>query len=190
MMRLFQKADAETELFATNSGLKCKTGCGHCCENPNIETTVLEMIPVALDLLRRNESREVLNRLTDSQPSGVCTFYRRDPFKKDHGRCSIYPFRPLICRLFGFSATMDKHQQNIFMTCQVIKDLYPEEYEKVSAAVKADRLPIARLRDFSMKVFSIDPVLGNKRLPINDALRIALEKIGLFLDLKSQKENT
>ena len=189
LLKVFQEADEETSRFMHSSGLKCEQGCGRCCESPYIEATVFEMLPVAFDVWRRNEASPLLEKLahSDVAVSGRCVFYRPDPFVAGHGRCSVYHFRPLVCRLFGFSAAVNKHNRNILMTCNTIKRNFPEKYEPTHIDVHSGQMPIARMRDFSMKALAIDLDFGDKKFPINQALKIALEKVGLMLSYRGEK---
>lgn len=40
------------------------------------------------------------------------------------------------------------------------------------------------MTDISFQISNLDPDLARRRLPINQAAKIALEKVGLALDLK------
>ncbi len=192
LLKIFQEVDAQTSRFRQASGLRCEPGCGRCCENPDVETTVLEMLPIAFELWRKNEAAPLLEKLAHPdvpELPGPCVFYRRDPMIPGHGRCSVYALRPLICRLFGFSAVVNKRNQNIFLTCRTIKKLHPRAYDRAYTAVLTDQMPIARMRDYSMKVFAIDPASGDKRMPINQALKMALEKVGMILKFTNLPES-
>ncbi len=48
--------------YQSQLGLHCKPGCGACCNNPNIEATVLEM-PLALQLYDQGKAEQVLEEL-------------------------------------------------------------------------------------------------------------------------------
>ena len=47
MMALYEDIDRQTLNFAGKTGLHCQSGCSTCCRNPDIETTVAEMMPAA-----------------------------------------------------------------------------------------------------------------------------------------------
>src|SRR5271170_7524548 len=111
MMVLFDGIDRQTEEFSGQTGLKCKNGCGACCTNPDIETTVAEVLPLAVYLWSREKDVSVPTFLgrTQGPPLRICAFYQPDPVTKGQGRCGIYAYRPGLCRLFGFSARQDKY---------------------------------------------------------------------------------
>jgi hypothetical protein len=100
-------------------------------------------------------------------------------FRKDHKDswgCRIYPVRGLICRLFGFSAVTDKNNKPKFAACRIIKASKPENSLKVNEFVaKGGKIPI--IPNLYRKLSAIDPGLGNEFLPINQAMKKALEII-------------
>jgi len=72
------------------------TNCGECCGPVPITKDEVEKIS---DYMKEHElPREVVSR---SHKMLECVF--RDSRKK---RCSIYPVRPLVCRLFGVASGM------------------------------------------------------------------------------------
>jgi len=123
MMALFEDIDRQTQSFASQTGLKCKSGCGACCLNPEIETTVAEVLPLAVHLWEDpSHAESVLEAIQLKNAKGACIFYKPDPLVPTHGRCSIYTYRPGLCRLFGFAARKNKYGQAEMVTCKVIKD--------------------------------------------------------------------
>ena len=186
LMEVFHDADEATARFRKDSGLACEQGCGRCCENPDVETTVLEMLPGAMDLWSHHKADAILEKLArlDGDSSRQCVFYQPDPFVAGHGRCSAYSFRPLVCRLFGFSAWADKHGRDVIVTCPTIKRRQAKKLEKARQEVQKENMRIPRMTDYAMKIFGIDPGLGEKKIPINAALKIALEKVGMILNFE------
>ena len=179
LFKLFDRADRETKRLSAKTGIKCAKGCGRCCENPYVETTILEMLPLAIQLWKEKEAEGWLNKSLATHLTGPCIFYKPDPLIAGKGRCSIYSLRPLICRLSGFSAAVDKHGKPELVTCPTIKQWQPREYEKAQKLVESG-LPIPQLRDFALAAYQLDPALGKDRLPINIAIKDALEKVGLY----------
>ena len=119
MTALFESIGRQTRQFAAETGLKCETGCGTCCANPDIETTVAEVLPLAVYLWSISQADDALR----TRPSaGACVFYKPDPAVKGHGRCGIYAYRPGLCRLFGFAANRDKYGRRTLATCKVIRE--------------------------------------------------------------------
>jgi uncharacterized protein len=171
---IFNEIDLQIETLQKASGLQCPTGCGKCCENPQVETTTLEVLPLALELLQRNEAEYWLEQASKSNYSGVCIFYQPDPAIAGNGRCGVYAWRPALCRLFGFAANRNKHNQSELAACKIHKQTMPE----VLATLPVELAP--NFSDFSMQLRNLQPDQSNL-IPINQAVAIAIQKVGFFL---------
>jgi uncharacterized protein len=170
---VFTLLDHEMSKFQGWSGLHCKIGCGKCCNKADIEATVLEFLPFAHHVYHLNQSAEWLARL--EQHSGdLCLFF--EPTKAGAGLCQEYPFRGLICRLFGFSARTNKYSKKEFISCQTIKTEQPGAYAQTLAGVaEGGFVPV--MNHYYMRLHAIDPDLTHKFYPINEAIRLAIETV-------------
>lgn len=176
---IYHKIDERTESLAIATGLKCPPGCGKCCENPDIETTPLEMLPIALELFEKKQSQEWIEKAEAVNWQGRCIFYQPDEFIAGNGRCSIYDFRPSVCRLFGFAAVKNKQGTAEFAACRYHKQIMPEMVEKVKESI-AGGVPVASFPEIAIQLSNIEPYLGNQRMPINQALKVAIQRVGLM----------
>lgn len=183
LLRTYRMLDQEIERFKAVTGLRCASGCGRCCENPKVETTVLELLPLAIELWRQGEAGSWLEKIDAVDAKGPCIFYQPDRLVPGKGRCSVYSLRPLICRLYGFSAVTDKHGDYKLLTCPVIKNIYPQEYGKAGEKITAG-MAVPKMASFSMKILNIDSSLGTVQLSINEAAKLAIERIGFILSFK------
>jgi Fe-S-cluster containining protein len=182
MTALFESIGRQTRQFAAETGLKCETGCGTCCANPDIETTVAEVLPLAVYLWSISQADDALR----TRPSaGACVFYKPDPAVKGHGRCGIYAYRPGLCRLFGFAANRDKYGRRTLATCKVIRESQAQACAQAQAKL-LNGLHAPVLTAHAFNVANIDPVQGQKLLPINEAVRLGVEKIGYALEKLKQ----
>ncbi|MGC1242752.1 MAG: YkgJ family cysteine cluster protein [Chryseosolibacter sp.] len=170
---VYSLLDQEMSNFHGWSKLTCKTGCGKCCHKPNIEASVLELLPFAEHIYHANQSEEWLAKLRQHE-GPLCIFF--DAARPGAGFCTQYKFRALICRLFGFSARTNKYSQKEFVTCQTIKT---EQAEEHSATVKTIEnggdVPV--INHYYMRVAGIDPDLARDFYPINEAMRRAIETV-------------
>jgi len=169
---VFQSLDHDISRFKHSSGLHCKVGCGKCCLKPDIEATVLEFIPFAYQLYMEGKALQWLDNPNLDQ--SICAVL--DTNSQGIGQCSSYVTRGLICRLFGFSARLNKYGHKEFVTCQVIKLEQPEEFAKAYEDTKAG-IPVPLMRDYYMRLRSIDSTLGEQFYPINVAIRRAIETV-------------
>jgi len=96
-----------------------------------VEASPSEMLPLAAELYRRGEAEVWLEKLENAED--VCVFFAKDPNSDWKGRCSVYPWRPSLCRLFGFSSRKNKNGRPELVKCSRMEK---GELEKASAAVR------------------------------------------------------
>lgn len=171
---LFLQLEQESTKFQQTSGIGCVSGCGKCCTYPDVEASPLEFLPWAFHLFLNGEAEETLLLLNNSTDL-TCLIYK--PLSLiDQGRCSNYKYRGLICRLFGFAANTDKYGKLRLATCKIIKEGQQENYHKTAEAITKD-LSIPVFTEYYMQLNQIDFHLGNIILPVNKALKMALEEV-------------
>lgn len=190
--KIYRILDADVLQFKKESCLKCLRFCSHCCENPDITATILEFLPLAYHFYNEHLCEEYLSKLNemkthpgDKQPCILLTF----PGKRiNAGRCLAYKWRPLVCRLFGFSTVLDKNCRPQLVTCAAIKQKYSENYLKTvhtldetnildtnDTTETTNKIPI--MKNYYMMLYGIDISLGQKYYPLNTALRMAIETV-------------
>jgi uncharacterized protein len=172
--RVFDKLDREIAAFQSMSGLHCARGCGKCCFKPDIEATILEFLPFALHLYSQHQAEEWLEKLKESD-SSLCLIL--NPIQGGAGMCSEYRHRGLICRLFGYSARINKYGKKELITCQIIKTEQRENFEATEAKISGGLEPVPVMSHYYMQLHSIDEELGREFFPINEAIRRAIEVI-------------
>ncbi len=172
--KLFYQLEQEIAQFQKSSGLGCVSGCGKCCTYPQVEASPLEFLPWAFHLFLNGEAEKMLGSLNESD-SSTCLIYK--PLSIiDNGRCGNYKFRGLICRLFGFGANSDKYGNLRLATCKIIKEGQSESYNSAAEAINKG-LYVPVFTDYYMQLNQIDYNLGNLIMPINKALKRALEVV-------------
>ena len=171
---LFYQLEQESAQFEQSSGISCVSGCGKCCTYPDIEASPLEFLPWAFHLFLNGEAEKTLIVLNKTH-SSTCLIYK--PLSIiDQGRCSNYKYRGLICRLFGFAANTDKYGNLRLATCNIIKEGQTENYNSTAEAItKGLHVPV--FTEYYMQLNQIDFHLGNIILPVNKALKMALEEV-------------
>ncbi len=55
----------------------------------------------------------------------------------------------------------------------------PEMVEKVKESI-AGGVPVASFPEIAIQLSNIEPYLGNQRMPINQALKVAIQRVGLM----------
>lgn len=171
---LFYQLEQESVQFEQASGISCVSGCGKCCASPEVEASPIEFLPWAFHLFLNGEAEKTLIMLSETH-SSTCLIYKPISFI-DRGRCSSYKFRGLICRLFGFASNTDKYGNLRLATCKIIKEGQIDKYNSTSEAItKGLYVPV--FTEYYMRLNQIDFRLGNIILPVNKALKMALEEV-------------
>lgn len=173
VQRLFLRLDREIAKLQQESGLFCLSGCGECCKKPDIEATPLEFLPYALKVFDEGKAPAVYEELSASS-STLCHVFK--PYVTNFGGlCNEYPTRGLICRLFGYSARINKEGQKELVTCKLLKEQRTEAYDQAVANIKAGKnVPV--MSAYYTRLQSIDPQLA-QFYPINEAMCKALEVV-------------
>lgn len=173
---LFDSLEIEITAFKSETHLYCNAGCGKCCSKPNIEASPLEFLPWAFHLFLNGQAEETLEKLNNSTNKN-CLLYRPLSLLEHHkGSCSNYRYRGLICRLFGYAANTDKFGKLRLATCKIIKEEQQENFNAAEEMInKGKYVPI--FTDYYMQLAQIDFKMGMTLLPINEALKIAIEEV-------------
>jgi Fe-S-cluster containining protein len=182
---VFDELEQSFGAYQLRSGLNCIPGCGACCNNPNIEATVLEMLPLALRLYDLGQAETVLEEL-QGYSGFACYHYKRSSLDGLMGSCSVYKQRPVICRVFGAAGDRDKYGNARLSVCRQIKLYKPEAYQVAVHNLSLDTPP--RMATGKQRLRQLDFTLGKEDLPINQALEAALRRV-LFQSSFSDPES-
>lgn len=185
LLAVYSELDALIEEFKNKMQIDCVEKCKKCCgtAGENIEVSVFEVLPMSIYFWQKGEAEDWLDKLEKATPATPCVLFHNDPLAKSG--CSAYFWRPLLCRLFGFSAKLDKNGKPLIGLCKELKqkDVFLEKrvQEKINEAEGEAIVPINS--HFAQKIAAINPHLGQQRYSINTALKEALEIVGFRLSL-------
>ena len=174
-----QEIDAATKAFAEQTGIACPEGCGRCCHSPEVEATVADVLPLAMEIVRRGEAEATLMRLAERADDLRCALFQPDAEDGNRGRCTMYAWRPSICRLFGFAGRRDADGQPQYSACRVHSQVMPEVVAAAKQAVAERRVALPILSDLAGRVAAAAPDGLSRPLPINVALRRAINAAAL-----------
>ena len=190
VLELYEEIDRHCLSFQLESGLRCLDGCGSCCDSLKVESTPVVMLPAAAELFRRGELEAWHERLVTGEYDGLrCVFYSPAPLFPSNGHCSMYAQRPTICRLFGFSAVMNKKGLVEFGACRQLKTAVPDLFVHIGEKIHQG-LNIPILSQYAMQVFGLDATGKNRLMSINQAFRLAVAKFVFFADLTRRAQET
>ena len=102
----------------------CQKGCSICCEKGDYPLSELELKYlmqgyVALDYFTKQQVQENFKQIVKG---GAC------PFLIDN-KCSIYPYRPIICRVHGLAYLCDDNTVKLPYCANIGKN-YSKNYKK------------------------------------------------------------
>lgn len=175
---LMADLDQDIARFRQWSGLGCVWGCGRCCLKPDIEASPLEFLPFALHVWNSGQMTAWVERIRNA--GTTCVIF--DESLSGPGACSQYPYRGLICRLFGFAARRNKYGARELVTCSVIKEGQSDSFRKASEAILDPQVEVPVFTRYYDRLRNLDPDLGSTFLPINHAILRALEVVAQFMD--------
>lgn len=174
VMAVYRLLNYHIQIFKSNSGIDCINNCSVCCNNENVEASVLEFMPLAKFLWDTNLAEEVLNKEKEILSSNICYFFNENSLTTG---CVIYKYRALLCRLFGFSAQVKKNQLLDYYTCSDIKKRFSDTVAKINHN-NENVFNIPLIREYSLKLYQINPNLALPMLPINQAMLKAVMLYG------------
>lgn len=173
--RVFKGLEKDVAAFKQATNLQCISSCGRCCNKPDITACPLEFLPLAYHLYKQGTALEWYNKLGE-QESSMCYVFSPVQLQGMGGMCNQYAYRGLICRLFGFSAKLDKYGSPQLVTCKTIKEEHTEAYNTAVNHIAAQK-PTPIMRNYYFQLQAIDANLSEKLLPINEAIREALKVV-------------
>ncbi len=183
---VFNSLQKETRKFAEKSGLQCPIGCSKCCLKDDIEATPLEFLPFAYNLYKQDKLFTYLERMENMPQDGRCILYSPLQTLLEPGGCSQYEYRGMICRLFGFSATISKIGIKQIVTCSSMKNYDREHFDFISNQIQT-KLSIPIMREYYLKLYSIDNNLSMKHYPINTAIKKAVEYVANYYAYRTKR---
>ncbi len=186
LSELYAEIDSQIEAFKNATGLECIPNCGKCCSSPKIiEATVLEAIALSIHLWKEGKAEFCLQKVQTAGPENPCVLY--DPDRSGNGRCTAYRWRPAVCRLFGFSAILDKNGKPVIALCSVLEAKNAGLDDRMQGPIDGGvKVPVYSF--YGERISFLDPFWGKTRYPVNEALRIALEAVGLRKSIMGREE--
>jgi Fe-S-cluster containining protein len=159
--------------FQYKTKVNCPTDCGKCCTKQDIYCSPFELLPLAMSLLKKGEAEKTLE-LARQNETNICILFKAKNLELGLGFCSVYEYRPLVCRAFGIAGRMAKNGEIELSICKKLKELYPE----ISKFNSDESIPIISKSKARLAV--IDPSLFENEMTINSALIFILQKVLLW----------
>jgi len=196
---LYAEIAREQEIWKKASPFQCPDGCGSCCVDFEPDVLESEALYLASWMLchQRDRALAILDGSFVSPRAGTpaagspgCVLF--DPETPYH--CTVYEGRCLICRLFGYSGDRGKDGRPRLKPCKFLPSLTVAspgdraavggssegvEHRQYSEAELLDLFgavpPV--MADIAAQVVALTPDSAQDRLPLREALRLAISKI-------------
>lgn len=183
---IFQSLDVEVSAFKNWSGLSCASGCGKCCTKPDIEATVLEFLPLAYNLFKTEGYTPELYAHVIDEGDSLCALHDKT---RSMGMCKNYTYRGMICRLFGYSARINRLNQAELITCSIIKTEQATPYQQAAVLIQVGDRTVPIMAKYYMQLLALDPELGKTLYPVNTAIRKAIEHVMHYYSYRESTED-
>lgn len=177
LLARYRDLECRISRFKQAAGVDCLPGCGNCCSVPasRIEVSRFEMLPAAVRLWESGKAEAAAAELRTRAADAPCVFFVSAAAGFGGGHCTLYPLRPLLCRLFGFSAVRSKHGTPSFTFCKEIKHAFREAVGRISADPDLDA--VVWMGAEAAAVRDLDPLCKPATDSINRAALDALETV-------------
>lgn len=179
LLKIYQEMSESFSHFQSSAGWNCMSGCGRCCQRPEIDASPLEMLPMALQIYDEGKLEEWLERL-ENLSDNRCPLFVPGP-QEGQGKCGRYKERPGVCRMFGVAGYLNKNQEVTLSICKYIREEY--KIESIPVGLDEEKTPITS--HWSYRLATLDQGLIKDLMPIPQALKIALEKIAFYAQYQS-----
>ncbi len=176
----FAAIDRGTGALSQTTGMVCPPGCGACCHSPEVEATTVEFAALARRLLATGRIHAVRARLAERQAANDprCALFAPEVGSTAQGRCTEYEDRPILCRLFAFSARSSRIGLPELVVCRTLRVADPEAVARAQAHVRSGG-EVEFMAHHAQAIAGLDPGAGGAPQPINVALAAALQRAEL-----------
>ncbi len=169
--------------FQTKNNLACPSSCGKCCTYPDIQCSVLEAIPLAIYLNKNEQLQEMKEKIQNRPTDSLCHLFQPIGSDGTKGFCSLYQYRPIICRIFGAYAHKNKSGRYQLALCSVLK----QEKRNLDSIEGLDFQ--SSFSYWTKLLDDIDPYLAKDVNPINISLSKAIELVEQYNYLASSEND-
>lgn len=153
------KIELESQEKLTKRKVVCQKGCSACCSNPNVLINEIELRGLTWYMSEIVEE-EVYNRLSlqliNHEQTTACCFLL-------DGACSIYPVRPIACRIFYVYDTPCENLEDVAITRP--KDIAHAHKKEIAWMVSKKLMPHLGIieRKEQMRLFGEGYMFNNTR---------------------------
>lgn len=178
---VYEKLEEKQKRFSERFCIRCKKGCGICCEHFTPDITNLEAEHLALGLISEGKDDEIVKMMEDWDPENpACPLYNQ---ADEEHHCTVYKWRPLICRLFGGAASRNKEGHAVFKNCKWNENTH----EITTQTLESHKRDLVVMGDYGWMLEEHETGDVQTAL-LPEALERAVSKIRLMLELKEDSK--
>ena len=160
--------------------LECSPGCYACCLSRDVTATLLEMLPFAISLFQQGKAEQLFEELSETSQDN-CYFFRKESVAGERGHCTIYPYRPILCRVFGAFPRHDKWSNVELSVCKKIKQENPILFDGAVKNLQHSHFEKSAFAEtWRLKIMNLRPDIGIEEYPINSAALQAITFASLY----------
>lgn len=174
--RVYERIETAQSSWIAATPYSCPPGCGHCCETFEPDILEIEALYLAAWIVRNAPER--LADVDRNADRVGCVL-------ADHEgcyHCTVYPARPLVCRLFAYSGDRGKDGTVRFRPCAHMKVAGKRDLGQAELTERYGMLPPV-MGDLASEADLLLPGSAGERSPLREALPRAAAKIRLLTDL-------
>lgn len=181
LLNLYQEMSDTFSNYQISTGWSCVNACGRCCQNPDVEASLYEMLPMAQKIFEAGLLEEWIEKLELSDKD-ICLAFQPNQVE-GQGKCVFYDERPGVCRMFGVAGHYNKKHEVTLSICKVIREFH--NVKEIPSNLDSTSTPM--IADWSFQMMALDQRLLQEKFPINEALKKALYKIALYSQFQSEE---
>ncbi|MFA6401682.1 MAG: YkgJ family cysteine cluster protein [Salinivirgaceae bacterium] len=183
---LFKSLEVEISHLKKETGVHCIENCIYCCTTPKIMATSLEFYPLAYHLYKTGQAELVLEKIHNSEKTASCPLLNSISIDGSRIGCTQYENRGMICRLFTYNYSTDKHGFRKISACKAMKLAQPDEIRKTNEILKEKSIG-PRASGYYSQLQTIDFIEGQNLYPIREAITTAIENVLTYYHYKGSE---
>lgn len=177
LLHIYRRIDEAQLNWTEASPFRCPSGCGECCKT--FEPSILEIEALFLGAWIVRKTSESLSYYSEDKAG--CVYHN----SSGTYQCTVYPARPLICRLFAFSGDRGKNNRVRYKPCKRMQNVEHRTMEEDELYQRYGTLPPA-MADLAREADCLLPDSAGMTAPLRETLPAAMNKIRFLLHLNGQ----
>ncbi|ULQ59277.1 YkgJ family cysteine cluster protein [Brucepastera parasyntrophica] len=174
LLHIYRRIDEAQQRWIEASPFRCPSACGECCKTFEPSILEIEALFLASWIVREHSASQSYY----AADRAGCVYHN----PSGTYQCTVYPARPLICRLFAFSGDRGKKNTIRYKPCKCMKHVEHRTMEEDELYQRYGTIPPA-MADLAREADCLLPDSAGITVPLREALPSAMNKIRFLLHL-------